>query len=440
MKDLVLAFRTLSGKGQNNFIKILSLGIGLAVGLVLISKIYLDLSFENFYPDAERIYQIQEDVNHQDEGEDVFSSYGQVSGGVASGMKTEIPQVEAATRFTGIGDDMTFYTVEDKKAYKTDFAILGDSSLFDVLPRPVLAGNPKEVLSRPMQVMISHSIAKNRGNIQDIIGKKIYLDNFPGKELTIGGIFEDIPANSEQRYDMVISMPSISEFMWDGSMNWLGNDRYLGYVKLQPNTHPENLATAIRQMQAKYQPLDELEKLGVDLHYSLLPLTKMHSDRPEIKRMTILLSLLAFAILFTAILNYILVVISSLVNRTKGVAIRKCYGADTNNISSSMFAETGVHLLISLLIAVALIILFRDTVEDLLAVPLSALFNLRSGILLVIACVVVFFITAIVPAQIFSKIPVSLAFRNYQETRRIWKLALLFLQFTATAFLVTFLI
>lgn len=41
MKNSILALRSLFKRGQNNNIKILSLGVGLAMGLVLIAKYIL---------------------------------------------------------------------------------------------------------------------------------------------------------------------------------------------------------------------------------------------------------------------------------------------------------------------------------------------------------------------------------------------------------------
>ncbi len=43
----------------DNLIKILSLGIGLAIGIVLIAKVCFELSYDSFYKDVERIYIIQ---------------------------------------------------------------------------------------------------------------------------------------------------------------------------------------------------------------------------------------------------------------------------------------------------------------------------------------------------------------------------------------------
>ena len=58
MKNIILALRSLTKRGQHNLLKVISLGIGLAVGLVLIAKVCFEQSYDNFYPDSERVYRI----------------------------------------------------------------------------------------------------------------------------------------------------------------------------------------------------------------------------------------------------------------------------------------------------------------------------------------------------------------------------------------------
>ena len=45
----------------------------------------------------------------------------------------------------------------------------------------------------------------------------------------------------------------------------------------------------------------------------------MHSNSDEVKSMNSLLGFLAFVLIFTAAMNYVLIVISTLINRTKEV-------------------------------------------------------------------------------------------------------------------------
>ena len=81
---------------RDTIIKVLSLALGLTIGVVLIAKIFFELSVNTRVKDYERIYLIQ---STYDRGEDP-TQFGQISGGVATGFKNEIPGVETATKFT----------------------------------------------------------------------------------------------------------------------------------------------------------------------------------------------------------------------------------------------------------------------------------------------------------------------------------------------------
>lgn len=58
MKDIGIAFRSLFKKGQHNVMKIISLGVGLAIGLILIAKVHFEYTYDNFYPNGDRIYRV----------------------------------------------------------------------------------------------------------------------------------------------------------------------------------------------------------------------------------------------------------------------------------------------------------------------------------------------------------------------------------------------
>ena len=55
---------------SDKLIKILSLGIGLAIGIVLIAKVCFELSYDSFYKDVDRIYMIKENFIMQNEPKD----------------------------------------------------------------------------------------------------------------------------------------------------------------------------------------------------------------------------------------------------------------------------------------------------------------------------------------------------------------------------------
>lgn len=435
MSSFKILFRSVFKRGRNQIIKIISLSVGLALGLVLIAKVYFEQSYNDFFPDKERIYMIMSNYSTNDGN----MYYGQTPGGVAVGMKDELPEVEYGTRYTALAFEAVLVT-PDKKKYYGD-VVMGDSSLFDIFPRRILAGDVKDVLSRPMYVMISDKLARKMGDVSSVIGKTFEAQEMPGKVFIIGGVFEALPNNTHLKYDVVVSMASVGNVMWEGSStNWVGNDRYLAYVKLFPGIKPESLRQGIETMRNKYLPLVELEKSGIGIDYDFKPLSEVHVGDEETKRMMLILSILAITLLFTAVMNYVLIVISSLVNRSKEMAVNKCYGASGQNIYLRMFSETGIDILTSLVIAVLLILFLRGTILSLLGTTLGDLFTQKSFLLLFAVCIIVFIVAAIIPGYLYARIPIAVAFRKFNESKRYWKLGLLFIQFIAAGFFVTLLV
>ena len=123
MKNFNMALRSLFKKGRSNGIKILALAVGLAMGLVLVAKVCFERSYDNFYPDNERIYLVKSDLNRDGKKD----SWGQVSGAIAPGMKAEVPGVEFATRYTRIGSDNELIMTPEKQFY-TGTILLTDTT------------------------------------------------------------------------------------------------------------------------------------------------------------------------------------------------------------------------------------------------------------------------------------------------------------------------
>ena len=436
MKNFYIAIRSLSKKGRHSGIKILSLGVGLAMGLVLIAKVCFELSYDGFYPASDRIYAIQENVSFKD---NPLDTYPHVSGGIAPGMKAEIPGVEAATRALKFGD-VVIHT-PDKRKYDATL-MLADDCFFDVLPRDMIAGKAKETLGRPLYALVSESVAKNIGAGEtDIVGQTFEIEAYPGVSLTIGGVFKDVPKNTHLFYDMLVSMASYKEIAgWTNEDEWFGGDSYNAYALLRPGVSMEDMVKPMDDMLDRHVDPNELKEQGINYKLKLCPLEEVYGKSPETKKMAVILVAIASAILFAALMNYILLVISSLVVRSKDIAIHKCYGASGWNISDMIFSETFLNLLISLGISALLILAFREMVEELLNASLLSLISLDTIPMLVAICLVIFLLAGLLQSRLFAGVPVASVFRSYNESRRSWKKVLLFIQFIAVGFLICLLV
>ena len=434
MNSLKLAYRKLFRKGEHTATRIISLAAGLAFGILLLSEVLYYYSFDSFYPDANRIYVVCENYK-TDKSTDKLESRSRVSGAIAPGLKSEVPGIEAATRLNSIGSSI-FYTA-DRKSYQAEFS-LADEYLFDVLPRPMISGNPKEILKTPMTCMISSKIAEEIGG--DVIGKVIELKEYSNRKLTIAGVFKALPENSNCKYDILISMVSTSQFSWDGTNNWLGNDRYYACVKLAPGVNPENLATAVRKMQEKHQDIIKLEQVqqGLFLKYSFNPIKEIHLT--DVKDMILILSLIAFAVLFVSLMNYILLTLGALVNRARTSAIHKCCGAQTWDLLKMIFSETFLLFIISLLGAFLIILLVKPLAEAQVGHHLSSALNPAVIWPLLALMIVLVLLISYLPGRFFSRIPVATAFHNYRQQGNRWKLALLSFQFIGASFILTVLV
>ena len=415
-------------KSKNDIlIKVLSLGVGLAVGIVLIAKVFFELSYDSFYKDIDRVYTINTWYSHQGEEKD----YGQVSGAVAVGFMDEVPGVEAGTRTTYVFNGNTYLDENGNKLSGT--LVCADTCFFQVFDRPILAGDPVKVLGKWGSVLVNRSFAEKMGGVQECIGKQICNADMEGLKLTIEGVFEDFPKNGSLDYDILLSMDTYGKNSTD---NWLGNDRYKGYVKLMPGVDPNTLTDAIRKMQEAHQPLERIEAQGTSLRYFLKPFSTLHTSDPDVKSQVILLSIVAALLILISLLNYILIVISSMVKRSKEVGVRKCYGAEGKHIYGMLTKEALLHIVLSLVLAAVIIFAGRSIVENLLGVPFQTLLVPQSIMAIAAVILLVLVISIVVPAELYQRVPVYAALKNYTENSRNWKLGLLGVQVLINVFLV----
>ena len=85
-------------RGQGTLIKVISLAVGLTVGLVLIAKVQLEMNYDRCIVDKEHVYELQETFQRKGEAR---QQYGATSGGIAPVLAREIPEIQSATRYTG---------------------------------------------------------------------------------------------------------------------------------------------------------------------------------------------------------------------------------------------------------------------------------------------------------------------------------------------------
>ena len=429
MNHIINAFKNLPRRGQHNFVKILCLALGLAISSVIIAEIYFEQTYDTYFPGWERTYQIMEvGTNHGETME-----FTNTSGATAQGVKQYAPMVEAAT------STLYFYDgaqckMEDQNIVSANIR-MADSCFFDVFPQKILIGKAKQILSQPLSCLIdSETAAKIGGNV---VGKHFTLSNYPGTTFTIYGVFEAFPwGSSFHGTQMILSMCSVPYvYSYDGRGQWVGNDSYGSYIRLAKGHDAKELKPYVNKMREDHFPLKEMKNMGIELNYDFTVLSDVYTQDPYIKKMGWIMGIIAFVLLFTSVMNYLLIIVGNLVGRSREMAVRKCYGAESKNIHAIIFSEALVHVGLAVVLAAVLVFLCKGTIENFLSAPVSTLVLNRGSWILVAICILVLLVGGLLPGWLYNKIPVAIAFRGYNENRNRWKLGLLGVQFVISGLL-----
>lgn len=408
-------------KGRHTISKIVCLALGLAISSIIIAQLYFQQTFDTHFPGAGHTYQIMEKYKMGDMKES--KTNGGTPGGWALGLKSYTPIVEAATRMTNLFGDITQMRLDDGNVI-TSRMTAADSCLFDVFPRRILAGNPKEVLSRPGMVMVSSDVARRIGG--NVVGRRFTIDNVPGATFIIGGVFEAFPWGwGMHGEDMLLSLNSLKTTGYSGMDNWFGNDRYSSFIRLAKGHKPEELRHYARKALRDNVDKSILNNSGIELGMEFMTPNEVKNSNDYVKQMKWILGIVAFVLLFSSLMNYLLIVISGMSGRSREMAVRKCYGAKRHNIFNLVLGETALDVLLAVLLSALLVYLCKGTIEAFLDAPLSALiFNSGSWILAALVLLIIL-IGGAVPAWLYNRIPVTVAFRWWTENRHRWKVWLL---------------
>ncbi|MGN1256578.1 MAG: FtsX-like permease family protein [Bacteroidaceae bacterium] len=421
---------------SDSFIKILSLTIGLTIGLLLIAKVRLEENFDACVRDKDHVYQLHETIQRQGSESEQYQA---TSGGVVDKMREYIPEMVAGTRYTIIYEDENVQ-MEDQRRVAFGIALCADSNFFDIFSSRVLMGEEHRILSTPGQCMVSRRLYERMG--ENVLGKTLTFLSASDKPLTIAGVYETFDENTTMdRADILISMPSIGNYTYDGSHDLMGNDRYRSYVRLRTDADMSKVEAEMGKMLQENLPWDEIRLMGYqDVGIRMEPVADAHLKDTRVRTTCMILLIVALVMLTAAVMNYMLVIISSLVARARQVAVRKCMGAPRREFYVRTLGEAALHLMVSLLLMSVVLWGGQDVVRDLLGASVSTLFSMQTIFILTSVCAVVLLCCGLLPAYIYARLPLVYAYRLYCESRRVWKLGLLASQLLLCAMLLSVLV
>ena len=420
------SYRYLWKHRGDSFTRVVSLSLGLIVALLIFSFVGLKLSYNRFFPDKERIYQVWT-ISPQFSGNEANT---QMVLPLAPNMANDIPQIEAATHYidnllqinhNGNNFDVAMFKVN------TDF--------FEVLDFGMISGDARRVLSKEgraaKEVLISKRLSELLFGDEDPLGKMIETTH--ENKYVVGGVFKTPPVNNTiGQFDMLYYINyDTDDYIWTGS------DLYPTYIKLHEGSDIAEVEAQMDEFVKRYPSYkDYIDTWQVSFRF--IPIDESMFFKSNVKQTALLLGAIGFVAMLMACLNYVLLTISSLSERSKTIAMLRCNGAKRANVFTMLLVETLLILLAAIALSVFIILCLSREISQLFF-DVKVLFALERIWIPMVVCLVAFLVAALIPAAIFSSVKLQYAFRGGIENRTWWKKTLLFIQVACTTGIVIFL-
>lgn len=423
MKQIYYVIQTLlRGKGSVLF-KIVSLGLGLAMSILLFARVAYEQSYDTCFRDYDRLYQVwSQFIMNGEKNEAQNMNMGPLAGAILENFPKEIESATCTNRY------LASWPLYYGNTRFNESKLCADSLFFQTMGIEVLSGNPVQDLQQPNVIYLSKSLAQRMFGGEDPIGKVISYNH--ERDLTVRGTYADLPDNTTVNAEAVISLPPA----WAAQQvnySWDGGDSYFQYVRLRPDVDVEALNARMEKMAEKYLPARDSWSYTANIQ----PLRDTFRQQDDVRRMFTIMLTLGLSILFITALNYALISISSLSRRAKMVGVHKCSGASGGGIFGMFMLETLMVVVLALVVMFFLLWGFRDFVEDTAATKLTNLFAGSRLWVPAATIALLLLVGGVLPGRLFARIPVTQVFRRYTEGKKGWKRPLLFVQFAGVAFI-----
>jgi putative ABC transport system permease protein len=367
-------------------INVLGLSVSTAVFLLLVHFVRFEYSYENFIQKADDLYRITLD-NYN--GSEYVDTDCETYPPLGPFLKQEMPEVLDFTRLQMLEDNNEIQYKH--QAFRIEHIYAADPSTFSLFEMPFIKGNADN-FQQPYQLVLSETEAKRIFGSEDPIGKTVKQEN---TLYTVTGVFQDSPANTHLKMDMLISFSSLNALGWAINDNWGGNNNYL-YVQLPPNIDLDTF-------NAKLHTLTKTKLKGkVKSLFNAEPIKSIHLYshkffEPEVNgdvKTVNFLAVIALLILLVGSVNYVNLTTARASDRVKEIGMRKLLGSSKGLLVRQLLLETLIINLLAMGFAVLLIGLslpfYRQLIGQNISINLfrTEFFWLSIGLLLLFNCLI----------------------------------------------------
>ena len=345
-------YRSLTRHPLYSSLNLLGLSFGIAVFIVLSLFIRFETSYEQWLPNADRIYEI---VHWNSPKSPLFYA---APGYVLDAIHENNRDLKATRLYPA------YPVVRRGNAVYNEAGQLVDPDFFRMFDLPVVAGDPNAALASSDGLILSESMARKYFDETNVLGETLDLrddvigNGQPGKRRSwhVMAVIKDMPANSTLKLDIVRGLPAFrarigEPYLW---YEWGKGQFGRIFLELQPaevsSALPSRLWTTIMAFPT---PFSERIRARVHAHVriGIAPFRGEHLSDPHLGQALSGLTATAWLTLVVAMVNYVNLATARTGLRLREVAVRNAHGASIREIGGQLLIEALLAGGVSLIIA-----------------------------------------------------------------------------------------
>ena len=418
---LVTALRNIARHKLYSVINIAGLAVGLACVILITLFVRDELSYDAWIPGSENLWRVEVTFHVPGRSEPLRNAQTPVPLPVTMGE--QIPEVQSATR---LSQQYMTMTAGDRQFSEKVGTV--EPNFLQVVPLPLVQGDPRTVMSRPENLVISQSAARKYFGDADPIGKTLTTGRGGcGNDaacanttvtLRIVGVMRDLPHNTQFDVDFLMPETSLANRMDEQTQqrNWLGTNGTYGYITLAPGATPAQVLPKTKPIMDRYvdiSPFTNVKMPGsVIEEVRLTPFRDAHlttdrfgAMRPAGSWATLYgMVTIGALILLVACFNFMNLATARATLRAREISLRKCVGARRGQLVIQFLGESVLLALLAFLAGLAMVEVLLPSYSTFMGRPLTLHYAADWVLLLGMVAIAVLagLVSGIYPALVLS--------------------------------------
>jgi putative ABC transport system permease protein len=341
-----LTFRNLWKTKGYSFLNIFGLALGISMASLIFLWVEDETQYNDYFKNKASLYEIKNEQTY----EGITYMFISSPGPLAEAMVEDFNEVAATTRSTW--SQRILFDREGKNLFQEGYYV--DPSFVEMFSLQLLDGDPQKVLTDPLHVAISKSMAERFFGKTEVAGEVLRMAGV--QDRVVAAVFEDLPNNVSFTFDWLL--PFDNYFKENEWLTYWGNNGIRTFVQLKEghtaDQIKDRLYTFITDKSGNSQFNARLKLYPMERWRLWNSFDESGNEKEGIIKYVKLFVIIAWIILLIACINFMNLATARSQKRAKEIGVRKVAGAQRSRLIAQFLSESLWIALLAALFAVGI--------------------------------------------------------------------------------------